>query len=87
MQRKCAVAEIEDVGSRDVSGHQVRGALDALEAETTNTSQRFNGERLGETRNAFHHGVTAADEDKQELVDDLSLTDDDFGKFGADLRR
>jgi len=59
--------------------------LDALEAEAADAGEGFDGQSLGEARNAFHHGVAATDEDEEKLIHDLLLADDDLGKFTANM--
>jgi hypothetical protein len=77
---------MEDIGSRDVSGHEIGGALHALKIQSTDTRQRFDRKSFGQTGNAFNDRMAAANEHEQELIDDGLLADDDFGKLRTDLR-
>ena len=86
MQVEAAGTHVEDVGAGDVGGHQIGGALHALEAEAADASQCLDGERLRQARYAFNHGVPAADQNQQELIDDFALANDHFGEFGANVR-
>jgi hypothetical protein len=86
MQGKRAVAEVEDVCTGDVGGHEIGSTLHALKSETTNARQGFNCQCLGETGNPFDDRVAARDENEEELIDDFALPDDHFRKFTANLR-
>jgi hypothetical protein len=78
MHRECIRREIEHVGAGHVSRHQIRRALNSLESEATDASQRLDGEGLRQTWNAFDHGVAAADQNENELLDNVTLPDDYF---------
>jgi hypothetical protein len=86
VQRESAVTQIEDVRSGDVGGHEVGRALNALKAETADARQRFHGERFGKAGDAFYYRVASADENKQKLIDDFALADNDLREFTANVR-
>ena len=46
VQSEGAGGEIEDVGAEDVCGHQVRGALHALELQPKHLREHLHGQRL-----------------------------------------
>ncbi len=81
-----AVALVEDLGARDVGGHQVGRELDALEAQVQNLGQRLDQQRLGQARHAGDQAVPAREERHQDLIDHLVLPDDDLAQLRQDLR-
>ena len=85
MEAEGAVAQVEDVGAGNVGGHEIGGALHALEAEDAESGERFHGQSFGQAGHALNDGVTAADEHEHELIDEFLLSDDNFCKSGADL--
>ena len=73
---------VEDLGADDVAGHQVRGELDAVEAETEGLGDGVDEERFGETRNAHKQNVPACKNGGGDLADHLILSHDDLADFG-----
>jgi hypothetical protein len=56
------IGVLEDLGARDVGGHQVRRELDALELQIEQLRQRFDQQRLGQARRAGEQAMAARDE-------------------------
>jgi hypothetical protein len=86
MQRKRAIAQVEDVCTGDIGRHEVGGTLHALKSEAADARQGFYCQSLGETGNPFDDRMAAGDENEEELIDDFALADDHFRKFTANLR-
>ncbi len=87
VQREGARSQVEDVGADDVGGHEIGGALHALELQAHDPGERADGQRLGQTRNAFEQRMPAADERQQQQVDHLGLPHDDLGELATGLAR
>ena len=85
VQRECTVRHVEYVRAHHVGRHQISGALHTLEAEPANSRHRFHGECLCDSWNAFDQRMAAANEHDEKLVGDLTLADDHFGKFAANV--
>ena len=77
----CLLIGLEDLRACDVGGHEVGCELDAFELPAQTTGQGFDQQRLGQARHADDQCVTARKEDRQQLFDDLALTDDDAVHF------
>ena len=61
-----------------ISGKEVRRKLDSLKLRADGGGKRFNGKRLGETRNTLKENMSVAEEADQEPVDHLFLADNHF---------
>jgi hypothetical protein len=86
MQVESTRSQVEDVGSRDIGGHEVRRALDPLESQSADTGQGFHRKGFGEPRNSFDNRIPAADQHQYQLVDKVLLANDDFRELLADVR-
>ena len=73
---------LEDIGARDVAGHQVGRELDAGELHVQGPGQRRHGERLGQPRNADRQAVAAGEDADEHLLDHLALPDDHLVDLG-----
>ncbi len=58
-QYKCVPFEIEDMGSGNVCGHQVRSELNSSEIAPQHVGQGPDEKRLGHSRNALNQGMMA----------------------------
>jgi hypothetical protein len=67
----------EDRGADDVGGHQVRGELDAGEAEVDRAGEGADHQRLAEARDALEQAVAAGEQAGEDAAQDLVLADDD----------
>ncbi len=56
-----------------------------MKAEPAHARQAFDGQRFGESGNAFDDGVAAADQNQQQLIEHLLLADDDFRELAANV--
>ena len=73
---------VEDFRTDDVAGHQVRGELDAVEAETEGLGDCVDEERFGQAGNAHKQNVPACKNRGGDLTDYLILAHDDLADFG-----
>gem|GEM_PF-3124729 len=73
----------EDFGAGDIGRHQVGRELDALEVKVEDLREGFDEEGLGEAGGAGEEAMAAGEKGEEELFDDLTLADDDFGEFGG----
>ena len=73
---------VDDLGARDVAGHQVGRELDAGEPQLQGLGQRRDGERLGQARHADRQAVAAGERADEHLLDHLVLADDDLVDLG-----
>ena len=83
----------QNIGARDVGGHQVGRKLDAGELEIHGLRQRAHEQGLAQSRHAFQQGVSARQQADQHAVDDRLIADDhlsdlvfDALKIGCKLR-
>ena len=77
---------VQELGPRDVRGHQVGGELDAVEAEVQGFGEAGDEERLREPRHPLEEAVAAGEQGDEELVDDLILSHDHAVEFGLHAR-
>ena len=73
---------VEDFGADDVAGHQIRGELDAVEAEAEGLGDGVDEERFGQARNAHKQDVPACKNGGGDLANHLILAHDDLADFG-----
>ena len=73
---------VEDFGADDVAGHQIRGELDAVEAEAKGLGDGVDEERFGQAGNAHKQNVPACKNGGGDLADHLILAHDDLADFG-----
>ena len=73
---------VEDFGADDVAGHQIRGELNAVEAEAEGLGDGVDEERFGQTGNAHKQNVPACKNRGGDLADHLILAHDDLANFG-----
>ena len=69
--------DIEHVRADDVAGHEIRGALHALELAAEHARQRLRQQRLAEARRALHQHVAARDQRDAQRADHVLGADDD----------
>ena len=67
---------LEQLGAGDVARHQVRRELHARELEVERLRHRLHEQRLGEPGHADEQHVSAGEQRRHEIVDDLVLADD-----------
>src|SRR5215510_4986322 len=68
----------DDLGPRDVRGHQVGRELNSFEGKVEHAGERPNQQSLRQSGNARNDRVPADEERDQHLFDHLVLTDDHF---------
>ena len=68
VEHELLLARVEDVHADDVARHQVRRALDALEAAAEAARERFRDQRLAEARRALQQDVAARETGREEPV-------------------
>ena len=73
---------VEDFRADDVAGHQVRGELDAVEAEAQRLGNRVHQKCFCQAGNAHKQDVPASKNGGGDFANDLILADDDFADFG-----
>ena len=83
MKLERAGTHIENVGADDVGRHEIGSTLHALKFQAQKMRERFDGERLGDSRHAFEQRVSAAQERDQTLGLEVVLSDDNFPHFVA----
>ena len=76
---------LDDLGARDVRGHEVGRELDAFEGEVEELGQRRDEQRLGQPRNADKEAVAAREEADEQVIDGRFLTDDAPPQRGLDV--
>ena len=79
-----ARAFVNDLGADDITGHEVGGELNALEADTENIGDGLHEKGLCQAGNSDEEAVTVRKEGSDEAFDDFVLTDNDLGEFGGD---
>ena len=67
---------LEDLGAGDVGRHQVRGELNASEAQVQRPRQGADQQGLGEPGNPDQQAVAAGEEGDQQVLDNFTLPDD-----------
>ena len=72
---------VEDVGARDVGGHEIGRELDALEREVEDAADGADEQGLGEARHADEKGVTTAEDGHEDFLDHVRLADDHLGQL------
>src|SRR5258706_7487257 len=79
-ERSCKLADflVVDARSDQVGRHEIRSELDSFEASAYRARERLDGQRLGETRNAFHEQVSLRQNGYQHALEEMVLADDDF---------
>jgi hypothetical protein len=70
-------------GAEDVSGHEVWGGLNALEAEAEEMAKGFDDERLGDAGHTFQQGVALTEDGDQDFLNDGGLAGDDAAQLAA----
>ena len=76
MEAEALRAGAQNGGAQNVGRHQVGRGLNALEAETEQTAQRFHHQRLGRARHAFQQRMALAEYGDQNFLDHLALPGD-----------
>ena len=76
---------LENLGPRDVGGHQVGGELDPLELEIEDLGERPHQQRLRQPRGTGHQAVTTGEQADQQLLDHVRLADNGLGQLGINL--
>ena len=76
---------LQQLGARDVRGHQVRRELDPLETKRHCLGQRTDQQGLGEPGHAHQQAVTAGEDGNHHFVDHLVHADDGLAQLGDDL--
>ena len=79
-----AARVLEQFGADDVRGHQVRGELDALEADAEHFGERFDEERLRQPRHTDEQAMAPREKADEQQSDDFVLADDDPAQFAGD---
>ncbi len=77
VEHELLLARVEDVHADDVARHQVRRALDTLEAAAEAARERFRDQRLAEARSALQQDVAARETGREEPVYHAIRTVDD----------
>lgn len=75
----------EDGGAEDVSRHEIRGGLDALEAEAEDSAEGLDQEGFGDAGDAFEEDMALAENRDEGFIDDTGLAGDDLAELGANL--
>jgi hypothetical protein len=70
---------LQDLGPRDIRGHQVRRELNPREAQFKRSRQAVDEQRFRQARHAHQKTVPARKQRVQSRGDDLFLADNDFG--------
>ena len=83
-QRSVTRFLVEHFGAGDVGRHQVRCELNALEREVEDLRERFDQQRLRETRNADDEAMTTGEQRDERLFNHRILADDDLAQLGED---
>jgi hypothetical protein len=72
----------QDFAPRDISGHQIRGALHPPEIEPKEVRQGTNQASFSQARRAFHENMPAGDEDGDDPFDEVGLPQDSLLQGG-----
>ena len=83
-EHEIVLRRVEHVGADDVAGHQVRGALHALEFAAENARQCFGQQSLAEPGRTLHQHVAARDERDTQRADHVLGADDDARELALD---
>jgi len=75
---------VHDVGTDDVTGHQVGGELDAREVQVQHVGDGGDDLGLADARDAFEQHVALCQEADQSAIDDFFGADDDLTDLLAD---
>ena len=67
---------LHDLRAGDVAGHEIRRELHAREVEVECLRHRLHEQRLRKTGNTHQERVTAGEDGRDEIVDDIALPDD-----------
>jgi len=86
VKSECASGNVQHIGTEQVSRHQVRRALHALETCIQSARQSLHTQSLRKPRDAFDKGVTSTEQRDESAVDQVALADDDFRKLSAAMR-
>jgi len=76
---------IENLPTRTVRRHQVGRELDTVEGQCHGIGERADHEGFGESWDAFEEAVSAGEDGDEQLFDNVLLTDNDAGDFGANF--
>ena len=76
---------IDDLGPRDVAGHEVRSELYARCPEIQCGRERFHQQGFPEPRHSDQEAVPPRKECRENLVDDLFLPEDDLAHLMSEL--
>ena len=76
---------LDNIGAGDIGRHQVGRELDTVEGQCHGIGERADHEGFGESWDAFEEAVTAGEDGDEQLFDNVLLTDDDAGDFGANF--
>jgi hypothetical protein len=68
--------QAEDIGARNIGGHQVGRELDARKGTAHALREGAGEQRFGNTGDAFDECVVAGEDHHQRLADDFVLADD-----------
>ncbi len=82
--RPLVVGLLEDLGARDIGGHQVRRELDPPEPQIEQFRQRFDQQGLRQARRAGQQAVSPRKHGNQQMLDHVLLADDHLREFRPD---
>src|SRR5207302_1010050 len=71
-------------GADEIGGEQVWRALHAMKRSVDRVGERFDGQGLGEARDALDEEVAATEQAKQQPSDKVLLANDNFALLGED---
>ena len=80
-EHEFVLRRIEHVHADDVAGHEIGGALHALELAAEHARQRLRQQRLAEAGQALHQHVAARDQRDAQRADHVLGADDDARQF------
>ena len=81
---KVAGSLIVNARADQIGRHQIRRKLNALERAANRSGERFDGQRLGESRHALDEQVSLRQDGDQHALEKVILADDDFLHFIED---
>jgi len=73
---------LNHLGAGDVGWHEVRGELNAAEAQVHRVGDGADHQRLGQPGHADEQAVAAGQDREQELLQHIPLADDHLGRLG-----
>src|SRR5690606_36789402 len=83
LEKKLGLIQVKHLCADDITGHEIRGELDAAKVGGNQPRQRLGEQRLGCAGHAFQQHMAARQESQYYLEKDLVLAYDNLGCCGA----